>query len=155
MPINSIGFILLFKYFSGIHLDKKLNWSNHIKIKLKLNLNLRLHSLRNLLRSKIPHRTKILIYKQVIRPAMTYGIQIWEAAKKSNINLLQSFQSIILRVITGAPWFVSNQSLHNDLKILTLLELASQSYKKLHTAIINHQNLLFRLKLRWPRDLLN
>uniref|UniRef100_A0A2S2QYV7 Putative RNA-directed DNA polymerase n=1 Tax=Sipha flava TaxID=143950 RepID=A0A2S2QYV7_9HEMI len=99
---------------------------------------------------------------------MTYGIQIWGAAKKSNINILQSFQSISLRVITGAPWFVSNQSLHNDLKILTLPELASQSFKKLHTAIINHQNPLIsnlhsltnpinplrRLKRRWPRDLL-
>jgi hypothetical protein len=154
--------------YLGIHLDKKLNWSNHIKLKRK-SLNLRLHSLRNLLRSKIPLRTKILIYKQVIRPAMTYGIQIWGTAKKSNINILQSFQSISLRVITGAPWFVSNQSLHNDLKILTLPELASQSYKKLHTAIINHQNPLIsnlrsltnpinplrRLKRRWPRDLLN
>ena len=71
---------------------------------------------------------------------MTYGIQIWGAAKNSNINILQSFQSISLCVITSAPWFVSNQSLHNNLKILTLPELASQSYKKLYTAIINHQN---------------
>lgn len=95
---------------------------------------------------------------------MTYSIQIWGAAKKSNINILQSFQSISLRVITGAPWFVSNQSLHNDLKILTLPELASQSNKKLHTAIINHLNLcsltnpinpLRRLKQHWPRDPLN
>ena len=60
---------------------------------------------------------------------MTYGIQIWGAAKMSNISILQSFQSINLRIITGVPWFVSNQSLHNDLKILTLPELASQSYK--------------------------
>uniref|UniRef100_A0A2S2NF54 Putative RNA-directed DNA polymerase n=1 Tax=Schizaphis graminum TaxID=13262 RepID=A0A2S2NF54_SCHGA len=100
---------------------------------------------------------------------MTYSIQIWGAAKKSNINLLQSFQSINLRIITGAPWLVSNQSLHNDLKIPTLPELASQSYKKLHTATINHPNPLIsnirsltnpinplrRLKRCWPRDLLN
>lgn len=63
---------------------------------------------------------------------MTYSIQTWGAAKqlKSNINILQSFQSIYLRIITGAPWFVSNQSLHNDQKIQTLPELVSQSYKK-------------------------
>ncbi|KAE9530781.1 hypothetical protein AGLY_011243 [Aphis glycines] len=72
-------------------------------------------------------RSKILTYKQIIRPAMTCGIQIWGAAKKSNINILQSFQSISLRIIIGASWFVSNQSLHNDLQIPTLPELASQS----------------------------
>jgi len=100
---------------------------------------------------------------------MTYGIQILGAAKKSNISILQSFQSINLLIITGAPWFISNQSLHNDMKIPTLPELASQSYKKLHTATINHQNPLIsnlqslinpinplrRLKRRWPRDLQN
>jgi len=71
--------------------------------------------------------------------------------------------------LTGAPWFVSNQPLHNDLKITTLPELASQSYKNLHTATNNHQNPLIsnvhsltnainplcRLKRWWPRDLLN
>jgi len=39
---------------------------------------------------------------------MTYGIQLWGAAKSSNIKILQFFQSISLRLITNAPWYVSN-----------------------------------------------
>lgn len=54
---------------------------------------------------------------QVIRPAMTYGIQIWGTTKKSNLNLFQSFQSINLRDLTKSPWYVSYRTLHNDLKI--------------------------------------
>lgn len=153
--------------YLGIHLDKKLNWAYHIKNKRK-SLNLRLHSLRHLLRSNMPLNTKLLIYKQIIRPAMTYGIQIWGSAKKSNISILQSFQSINLRIITGAPWYVSNQSLHKDLRILTLPELASCYFKKFHRDTQNHPNPLIsnlhnpsnpinplrRLKRNWARDLL-
>jgi len=45
----------------------------HIKTKLK-SLNLRLLKLRQLLRSKISLENKMLIYKQLMRPATTYGI---------------------------------------------------------------------------------
>jgi len=153
--------------YLGIHLDKKLNWAYHIKNKRK-SLNLRLHSLRHLLRSNMPLKTKLLIYKQVIRPAMSYGFQLWGSAKKSNISILQSFQSINLRTITGAPWYVSNHTLHKDLKILTLPELASCYFKKFHNDTQNHPNPLIsnlhnptnpiyplrRHKRNWARDLL-
>jgi hypothetical protein len=73
--------------YLDIHFDKKLNLAYHIKTKRK-SLNLRLYTLRNILRSKLPLRTKILIYKQVIRPAMTYEIQIWRTAKKTRTTNL-------------------------------------------------------------------
>jgi hypothetical protein len=38
-------------------------------------------------------------------------------SKPSNTKILQSFQSKTPRMITGAPWHVSNQTLHEDLKI--------------------------------------
>lgn len=99
---------------------------------------------------------------------MSYGIQLWGSAKKSNISILQSFQSINLRIITGAPWYVSNHTLHKDLNILTLPELASCYFKKFHIDTQNHPNPLIsnlhnpsnpinplrRLKRNWARDLL-
>jgi len=37
--------------------------------------------------------------------------------------LLQAFQSIALCLVTSAPWYISNDTLHNDLKIETLLQI--------------------------------
>jgi len=111
---------------------------------------------------------KLLLYKQIIRPAMTYGIQLWGAAKPSNINIFQSFQSINLRLITNAPWYISNHTLHKDLNICTLSTLARTCYSNFHANTHSHPNPLIanlssetlpdnpprRLKRNWSRDLL-
>jgi len=61
--------------YLGILLDKKLTWATHIKTKIK-SLNLKLHKLRHILKSNLPLNTKLLIYKQIIRPSLTYAIQL-------------------------------------------------------------------------------
>uniref|UniRef100_A0A2S2PY89 Putative RNA-directed DNA polymerase n=1 Tax=Sipha flava TaxID=143950 RepID=A0A2S2PY89_9HEMI len=66
---------------------------------------------------------KTLIYKAKIRPFWSYRIQIWGSAKPSIIRPLQAFQSICLRMLTGASWFVTNKSFHKDLQNLTVTEL--------------------------------
>jgi len=43
---------------------------------------------------------------------------------------LQAFQSITIRIISFAPWYVSNSTLQNDFKIDTVNELATKHYKK-------------------------
>ena len=49
-------------------------------------------------------------------PIWTCGIQLWECAKKSNVNIIQRYQNKTL-MITVVPWYVNNQTIHNDLKI--------------------------------------
>jgi len=44
------------------------------------------------------------------------------AAKKSNINKIQIFQSVTFRIITNAPFYVSNHTLHTDLRMNTVDE---------------------------------
>jgi len=51
---------------------------------------------------------------------MVIRIQIWGPAKPANIRPIQVFQSITLRLITGAPWYITNAAFHNDLKIHTV-----------------------------------
>ena len=48
----------------------------------------------------------LLIYKTIIKPMWTYGLELWGSAKPSNTKRIQTLQSLILRKITNAP-FVS------------------------------------------------
>jgi hypothetical protein len=46
-----------------------------------------------------------------------YGIEISGCASKSHIAKMQRSQSKILQMVTNAPWFITNQTLHDDLKV--------------------------------------
>jgi len=147
--------------------DRRLTWAQHLKIKIKT-VNSRLHLLRPLLRSKTSLKNKLLIYKTIIRPVWSYGIQIWGSAKPSNTRTIQAFQSICLRQIVSAPWFITNNNLHKDLNIPSLSQLTKSLYVSFHSKLIQHYNPLIkrissltipdnpqrRLKRSWPRDLL-
>jgi hypothetical protein len=59
-----------------------------------------------------PHQlstsTKLLIYNIILKPIWTYGIQLWDTASTSNIEILESFQSKALSMIVDTPWYVPN-----------------------------------------------
>jgi hypothetical protein len=73
-----------------------------------------------------------MIYKTIIKPIWTYGIEIWGCASKSNQAVLRKAQSKILRMITNAPWYVSNLTLYEDLKIRYAQEVIFEKYAKHH-----------------------
>jgi hypothetical protein len=58
---------------------------------------------------------RIVLYKAILKPIWSCGLQLWECAKPSTISLIQRLQSKTLRAITDAPWYVSNLILHTDL----------------------------------------
>lgn len=104
--------------YLGMHLDRRLTWKSHIWLK-RQQLNLKFNKLNWLLlnRSKLSLENKLLIYKVILKPIWTYGIQLWGTSSVSNIEIIQRFQSKALRKIANAPWYVSNQTLHKDMKI--------------------------------------
>ena len=113
---------------------------DHIKY-LKGKLRKRIRELYFLLRSKqIGLSTKKLIYLQLIRPIWTYGCQIWGSAAKSNINYVQVVQNRVLRIITDAPWYVSNETLHKDLRIELVSEVIQRHSALLATSMRLHSN---------------
>ncbi|KAL4111987.1 hypothetical protein QTP88_015840 [Uroleucon formosanum] len=155
--------------YLGLNLDKRLTWNAHIRIK-RLALNARLRRLGPLLsnnkQSKL--KVKVLMYKTLLKPMWTYGLQLWGTAKVSNTNKIQQFQNIAFRKITNAPPFVSNYTLYKDLAMKTVKEEAVDFYKRFHNRLQTHQNPLIkslythtipgnprrRLKRNWCRDLL-
>lgn len=110
------------KYF-GIHLDRRLTWQKHIFTKRK-QLGLKLRNMYWLLykTSALSVELKLLLYKSILKPVWTYGIQLWGTSANSNIEILQRFQSKLLRIILDAPRFVTNDTIHQDSQILTIKE---------------------------------
>lgn len=155
--------------YLGIILDKRLTWRPHIIAK-RQEANRRYRLLQRLLdkRSKLSTHNKRLIYTTIIQPTWSYGIEIWGRAKPSNLHRIQTLQSKILRKIVDAPFYVNNRTLHSDLNIPFIQDLASSRYLNFHSRLAGHPNPFAnslssrvipgnpqrRLRRRWPRDLL-
>ncbi|PNF19327.1 hypothetical protein B7P43_G07306 [Cryptotermes secundus] len=116
-------------------------------------------------KSHLSIENKLLIYKTVIKPTWTYGIELWGCASKSNIAIIQRAQSKILRTIMNAPRYVSNRTLHTDLKTPYVTEVIRENSTKYFSKLENHSNPLLqpllqphqnrRLRRIWPTELRN
>ena len=75
--------------YLGIHLDRRLTWVHHIKSK-RTELNLRLNELGWLIgrRSSLTTNNKLLVYKSILKPVWTYGLELWETASNSNLEIV-------------------------------------------------------------------
>jgi len=105
---------------------------------------------------------KILIYKTVLKPIWTYGIEMWGCASKSIVSIIKRYQSKLLQTITNAPWYVTNHTLHSDSQIPYVRTVIHDRINKHHITLSSHHNLLMepmllpvhnrRLKRRWTFD---
>ncbi|KAJ8704396.1 hypothetical protein PYW08_013120 [Mythimna loreyi] len=141
-----------------MHLDRRLTWRDHIKAK-RQQANKKFGDMYWLLgrQSTLSLENKLLIYKCILKPIWTYGIQLWGAASHSNLEILQRYQNKVLKTLVNAPWFTRNTEVHDYLEMPTVkeeIERSSEAYKKrlvrhsnyLATKLMNTNNCLFRLK---------
>ena len=131
-------------------MDNKLNWKTHIAKKRK-QMDLRHKELYWFL-GRISHLSadnKLLLYKSIITPIWTYGIELWGCACKSNIAVIQRCQSKILQATVDAPRYVTNDTIHKDLAIPAVLEVIHDRSTKHRTKLESHSNPLLQLL---PRD---
>jgi hypothetical protein len=116
-------------------------------------------------RSKLTMDNKLLLYKSILKPVWTYGIQLWGAASNSNIEILQRFQSKALRIITCAPWYMPNWIIQRDLKMKSVKDEIKEYSSNYRERLTRHPNTLAvelvncvstedrRLKRNQPSDL--
>ncbi len=143
--------------YLGLNLDTKLKWKEHIKKKTDES-KLKYKNMYWLLgrNSQLSIRNKVLVYKQVLKPVWTYGLQLWGCTKESNYTCLQRFQNRVLRNIVNAPWYVRNEDLHRELEVKTVKEKikkdARSHEERLHKhpnvevlLLLDNQNLVCRL----------
>jgi hypothetical protein len=93
-------------------------------------------------RSKLSLENKLLLYKYVLKPVWTYGIQLWGCGKPSHTQIIQRLQSKILRSITNALWYVSSFTLHNDLHIPFVVMEINRLSLLYHQQLVDHHNAL-------------
>lgn len=130
--------------YLGIHLDSKLNWSIHAdEVKKRGRALLKL--LAPVLRSPRLHlNNKMLLYKSIIRPAITYSIGVWGCTAPTHIQKVQVIQNKALRMITNCPRYMRNDQLHRDLQVETIISFAKSTAQKLIVSSENHPNNLIR-----------
>ncbi len=146
-------------------LDAKLRWKAHVKKKSE-ELRFKYRKMYWLMgrNSSLSTYNKLLLYKQILKPIWTYGIQLWGCTKQSNVNIIQRFQNRVLRNIVDAPWYVRNTDLHRDLEVnLVLNEIqknARRHEERLQqhvnieaTQLLNNTDIVRRLKRTKPFEL--
>jgi hypothetical protein len=100
--------------FLGMHFDRRVTWAKHIKTKRKQR-NQKAKLMHWLLgrRSTVSAESKFLLYKAVLKPICTSGIQLWRTISNSNIETLQRFQYKTPPSILD----INNGRIHEDLKM--------------------------------------
>jgi hypothetical protein len=104
--------------YLGVTLDTRLTWSPHID-RVRKRTAQRMGMLGLLLnrKSDLSVRNGVLLYKQLIRLMMDYACPAWRSAARSHVRRLQVLQSKYFRLATGAPWYVSNRQIHEDVSV--------------------------------------
>jgi hypothetical protein len=104
-----------------------LRWKEHIKRKCD-ELNIKFRKMYWLLghNSELSVHNKLTLYKEVMCPFWSYGIQLWGYASDSNIQVIQRYQNRVLKCVVNAPWYFLNSDLHQDLTIETVTDIIAK-----------------------------
>ena len=153
--------------YLGLTLDRSLTWKPHIIAK-KNQINLKIRQMHWLIgrTSQLTTENKVLLYKAILKPIWTYGVQLWGCAKPSNTKILQRIQSKILRIAFNAPWYISNKTLHDDSGIppvaVEIQRLTNNYFRKLTghpnsqtSHLRNPTAIRRRLHRLWPTDIIS
>ncbi|GFT45295.1 RNA-directed DNA polymerase from mobile element jockey [Trichonephila clavipes] len=94
--------------------------------------------------SPLSLENKVVLYKQVLRPIITYASPVWGAAAATHMKKIQVIQNKILRLITNAPWYVRNDVIHYDLHMEPISSYITKLARNVFRSIENHDNPIIR-----------
>ena len=85
-----------------------------------------------------------MLYNGIIKPIWTSALELYGNTSNSNIEVIQRVQNKILRVMTGAPWYIRNENIQNDLQIPPVKKEFQLKKQKYIQKLIAHPNILAR-----------
>jgi hypothetical protein len=94
--------------YLGVHLDIRLYFKNHVKKSID-----EANAIIKKLYQLIVKNNKILLYKTMIRPVITYAAPVWCHLSKSATEPLEVLQNKCLRLANNAPRYTSKEYLRN------------------------------------------
>ncbi|XP_076379050.1 uncharacterized protein LOC143259674 [Megalopta genalis] len=135
--------------YLGVFLDFKLNYCDHIQIQIK-KASKAFMSHKKLFYSKYLHKSvKILCYKTLVRPILTYGCQIWFNISASTMEKLRLFERKCIRACldkyrspqSNYTKLIANHTLYEEAKIiridLFIKKLIRDHWRKVNTVTTN------------------
>ena len=151
---GAINWVDTIRYL-GVTLDKRLTWSPHIE-QVSRRTAQRMGLLGPFLnrRSDLSIRNGVLLYKQLIRPLMDYACPALRSAARTHVWRLQVLQAECLPLVTGAPWFLSNRQIPEDLGVPLFADHIRALTASFDSRLADVENLLVRQLgryLLWPR----
>ena len=127
--------------YLGLSLDERLTYAGHLNdiVNKCTGLIITLYPLINR-KSVLSLNNKILIYKTIVRPVITYGCPVWSNISESNYNKLQIVQNKFLRIIGNYPRYTFLNVMHSELNIEFIKTHIFKLAKKFFTDIENSAN---------------
>ncbi|GFW25890.1 RNA-directed DNA polymerase from mobile element jockey [Trichonephila clavipes] len=141
---DNIQWVSVVRYL-GLHIGSRLTYKKHIdylseKFWVTIHLAISLVG-RN---SPLSLENKVILYKQVLRPIITYASPVWGAAAATHMKKIQVIQNKILRLITNAPWYFRNDNIHYDLHMEPISSYITTLARNVFRSIENHNNPIVR-----------
>lgn len=129
--------------YLGVDLDKKLSFRPHID-KVVARAKKKVASLYCLFRKNSPVsiKSKLALYRSIIRPGMTYACPVFNNCPKTHFNRLQIQQNKCLRMALNAPYYTRTDDLHIDSGIPTMRDFVDKQAKNFYDKTISHSNAL-------------
>jgi hypothetical protein len=85
-------------------------------------------------------KTKVTIYRQIVRPAKMYGSAMWGNVSNTQLQKLQVVQNKFLRAAFNAPWFVRNSQLHREANLPIIREFVHDVARRFFESAAEHPN---------------
>lgn len=119
--------------YLGITLDRRLSFIKQVnKILQKVyTATSKLYPLINR-RSRLSTKNKLLIYKTIIRPTITYGGPIYHNISDTQYKRLQTTQNKLLRLVTNANRYTNMTRLHDEHKIKFIKTQIKEAARKFY-----------------------
>lgn len=153
MGSHKLRFGTTVKYL-GVTFDRNLSFVRHTR-NIKHLTDKRLGQMNNLTKHSrgLNSTRRNQLVKTIAIPTATYGMELWALGSTKAHEIMRTCQNKSIRRALGAPWYVRNSTLRNDVDALDLVEVTWARRKKMVQVLEDHDNPDIKLTGKKIREL--